>query len=58
VHKSYIVSKEKVQSILGNMLEIQAHKIPVSRGKRDEVVQAIFNLSSPGSSKDDTDFDD
>lgn len=58
VHKSYIVSKEKVQSILGNMLEIQAHKIPVSRGKRDEVVQAIFNLSSPGSSKDDTEFDD
>jgi len=58
VHKSYIVSKEKVQSILGNMLEIQAHKIPVSRGKRDEVVQAIFNLTSPGSSKDDTDFDD
>ncbi len=58
VHKSYIVSKEKVQSILGNMLEIQTHKIPVSRGKRDEVVQAIFNLSSPGSSKDDTDFDD
>lgn len=58
VHKSYIVSKEKVQSILGNMLEIQAYKIPISRGRREEVVQAIFNLSSPDSPKETTDFED
>ncbi|MBI1226372.1 MAG: response regulator [Bacteroidetes bacterium] len=58
VHKSYIVSKEKVQSILGNMLEIQAYKIPISRGKREEVVQAVFNLSMPEGSKEATDFED
>ncbi len=48
VHKSFIVSKDKVQSALGNMLEIQSHKIPVSRGKRDEVVQAIFGTATDG----------
>ncbi|MCF8246876.1 MAG: LytTR family DNA-binding domain-containing protein [Saprospiraceae bacterium] len=58
VHKSYIISKEKVQSILGNMLEIQAHKIPISRGKREEVVQAVFNLTSPESSKADAESED
>jgi len=47
VHKSYIVAKDKVQSVLGNMLEIQAHKIPISRSKRDAVVQSIFQLSVP-----------
>ncbi len=42
VHKSYIVAKNRVQSLNGNMLEIGTHKIPISRSKREEVVQAIF----------------
>lgn len=42
VHKSYIVAKRMVQALNGNMLEMQGHKIPISRSKRDEVVQAIF----------------
>ena len=42
VHKSYIVAKDKVQSLNGNMLEIGQFKIPISRSKREEVVQAIF----------------
>ena len=42
VHKSYIVAKDKVQALDGNLLEIQKHKIPISRTKRDEVVQEVF----------------
>ncbi len=42
VHKSYIVACNKVQSLLGNMLEIGSHRIPISREKKDEVVQIIF----------------
>jgi DNA-binding LytR/AlgR family response regulator len=42
VHKSYIVATGQVQAVLGNMLEIGTHKIPISREKREEVVEAIF----------------
>ena len=42
VHKSYIIAKDKVQALNGNMLEIGEYKIPISRAKREEVVQAIF----------------
>lgn len=42
VHKSYIVAKDKVQALDGNLLEIQKHKIPISRTKREEVVQEVF----------------
>jgi two-component system, LytTR family, response regulator LytT len=42
VHKSYIVAKTKVSALDGNMLEIGTVKIPISRGKRDEVVADIF----------------
>lgn len=42
VHKSYIVAKNKVQALNGNMLEVGPHKIPISRSKREEVVQEIF----------------
>jgi len=42
VHKSFIVSIQKVQSLYGNMLEIREHRIPVSREKKEEVVKLIF----------------
>lgn len=42
VHKSFIVAKNKVQSLDGNMLEIGKHKIPISRSKREEVVEWVF----------------
>ena len=42
VHKSYIIAKEKVVALEGNMLEINGQKIPVSRSKRDEIIQLIF----------------
>lgn len=42
VHKSYIVAKDRVKALEGNQLVIGEHKIPISRSKREEVVQAIF----------------
>ena len=42
VHKSYIINTVKVSSIEGNLLTIETHSIPVSRGKREMVVKRIF----------------
>ncbi len=42
VHKSFIVAKNKVQSLDGNQLEIGPHKIPISRSKREEIVEWLF----------------
>jgi DNA-binding LytR/AlgR family response regulator len=42
-HKSYIVSKKRVQTLEGNLLDLGAKiKIPISRERKDFVVQAIF----------------
>lgn len=43
VHKSYIVAIDKVRAVEGNQLDMGAHKIPISRSKREEVVSIIFN---------------
>lgn len=43
VHKSFIVAKKHVQSLNGNLLEIDNHKIPISRSKKDEIIQTIFH---------------
>ncbi|MCR9098411.1 MAG: LytTR family transcriptional regulator [bacterium] len=42
VHKSFIVAKNKVKALDGNRLEMGAHKIPVSRSRREAVVEAVF----------------
>jgi len=42
VHKSFIVSLEKVNAISGNQLVIGEHKIPISRDKKDEVVKLLM----------------
>ncbi len=42
VHKSFIVAKNKVQSLDGNQLEIGSHKVPISRSKREEIVAWLF----------------
>jgi DNA-binding LytR/AlgR family response regulator len=42
VQKSYIVSKSKIDSIDGNMICIGAHRIPVSRKWRDEIMASIL----------------
>lgn len=42
VHKSYIISKDKVSSLEGNRLIIGDHKIPISRDKKEKVVEEVF----------------
>ncbi|MBR9922108.1 MAG: response regulator transcription factor [Bacteroidetes bacterium] len=42
VHKSYIVARDKVLSIEGNLLEVGSDRIPVSRSRREEVFDLIF----------------
>ncbi|MEX6687252.1 LytTR family DNA-binding domain-containing protein [Danxiaibacter flavus] len=43
VHKSFIVQLSKVESVDGNELVIDTHKIPVSRANKDEVMQKILS---------------
>jgi two-component system, LytTR family, response regulator LytT len=44
-HKSYIVSKKRVQSLEGNMLDLGAKiKIPISRERKEDVVKIIFGI--------------
>jgi two-component system LytT family response regulator len=42
-HKSYIVAYDKVSAIDGNMLDVSAHKIPISRQLRDQVMQLLIS---------------
>jgi len=41
VHKSYIVSIDKIEAIEGNEIYIQSHRIPVSRNYREEVIRRV-----------------
>ena len=41
VHKSYIVSIHKIESIEGNEISMQTHRIPMSRNYREEVLQKV-----------------
>jgi DNA-binding LytR/AlgR family response regulator len=41
VHKSYIVSIDKIEAIEGNEIFIQSQRIPMSRNYRDEVIQRV-----------------
>jgi len=43
VHKSFIVNKQKIESIEGHTLHIQGHQIPISSNLSDEVMKAILN---------------
>jgi two-component system LytT family response regulator len=42
VHKSYIVSITKIESIDGNELKIQSYRIPVSRNYREQVMEQLL----------------
>jgi DNA-binding LytR/AlgR family response regulator len=42
VHKSYIVSIDKINSISGNEITVAQHHIPVSRGLKDEVMDRLL----------------
>jgi len=44
VHKSYIVSINKIEGIDGNDICIQSHRIPISRNYREQVLnQVVMN---------------
>ncbi|MEJ7586530.1 MAG: LytTR family DNA-binding domain-containing protein [Ferruginibacter sp.] len=43
VHKSYIISAEKVDSIEGNEVRILQYKIPISRNLKEEVLEKLLN---------------
>ncbi len=42
VHKSFMVAKEKVRAMDGNLLEVGKTTIPISRERKEELVQLIF----------------
>jgi DNA-binding LytR/AlgR family response regulator len=43
VHKSYIVSIPKIESIENNEIIIGSFRIPISRNYRDEVIERVVN---------------
>lgn len=48
VHKSYIVSVDKITGINGNTIFIDAHKIPVSGDMRQQLVSTWTKSRFPG----------
>ncbi len=42
IHKSYIISLSKVESIDGNGIQIGGHRIPVSRNLKDDVMEKLL----------------
>ena len=42
VHKSYLINKNRIDAIEGNMLSIGNHKIPIGRTFRDAVIKEII----------------
>ncbi|HMH34515.1 MAG TPA: LytTR family DNA-binding domain-containing protein [Puia sp.] len=42
IHKSYIVSIEKIDSIEGNEVKIGSHSLPISRSIKEEVMEKIL----------------
>lgn len=43
VHKSYIVSIDKIEAIEGNEIFIQSNRIPISRNYREEVIEKVVS---------------
>ena len=41
VHKTYIISKSKVKGIVGNEIDMGVKKIPFSRSRRNEIIEAL-----------------
>ena len=42
VHKSYLVAADKVEAIEGNEIKIGAHRIPISRNTKEDVLEKIL----------------
>ncbi len=43
VHKSYIVSIDKIEAIEGNEIFIQSHRVPISRNYREQVIEKVVS---------------
>jgi two-component system LytT family response regulator len=43
VHKSYIVAIDKIESIEGNEIFIQSHRVPISRSSREQVMKQVVD---------------
>jgi DNA-binding LytR/AlgR family response regulator len=43
VHKSYIVSIDKIEAIEGNEIFIQSHRVPMSRNYREQVMKQVVD---------------
>jgi DNA-binding LytR/AlgR family response regulator len=41
VHKTYIIARSKVKGIVGNEIDMGMKKIPFSRSRRNEIIQAL-----------------
>lgn len=41
VHKTYMISKPKVKGIVGNEIDMGVKKIPFSRSRRNEIIEAL-----------------
>lgn len=41
VHKSFIVSIDKIEAIDGNEIIIKSHRIPISRNHREQIIQQV-----------------
>ncbi|SMD45179.1 two component transcriptional regulator, LytTR family [Aquiflexum balticum DSM 16537] len=41
VHKTYIISRAKVKGIVGNEIDMGMKKIPFSRSRRNEIIEAL-----------------
>ena len=46
VHKSYIVSLGVVNSIVGNMVEINGKEIPIGANYKEQLIKMVFKLSN------------
>ncbi|TRX60758.1 response regulator transcription factor [Fulvivirga sp. M361] len=43
IHKSYAVSKSKIRSLEGNLIEVNGRKLPIGRNYQSEVKRSILN---------------
>jgi len=43
VHKSFVVAIDKIESIEGNEISIESHRIPISRNYREQVIQQVVS---------------
>lgn len=44
IHKSYLIAKGQARSLEGNMLEVAGQQLPISRAKREAIIQLLFSI--------------